>query len=163
MVKSEKKKKKKKSKDARSVVASITAVTAVFFPFARCFPFPGYSQEGLEAMKRRSTGKESLPSQVLGTFIGTYRYISETAKWPLELKRVSVAYSGHYLARPSATSRVFTLEYPIFEDPTFDLRNPCNSYFLMIFFVGRERALTDCSCVKSGGCGLFRNMGDEIT
>lgn len=76
----------------------------------------------------------------------------------------SVAYSGHYLARPSATSRVFTLEYP-FGGPNI-IRDPALVLFLKLKGhqpVKGGRALTDCSCVKSGGCGLFRNMGDEIT
>lgn len=78
-----------------------------------------------------------------------------------------MAYSGHYLARPSATSRVFTLEYPILEDPTL-IKDSALVFFFFFEIICRRpfkggRALTDCSCVKSGGCGLFRNMADEIT
>lgn len=51
-----------------------------------------------------------------------------------------------------------------FGDPTWP--RILHSYFFWIVFSSASkggRALTDCSCVKSGGCGLFRNMGDEIT
>lgn len=130
LVKKEKKKRKKKeTKDARSLVASIIAVTAVLFYFSRCLLFPGYKPKGLEArmISERYTGKESLPGQVLA-YNGTYR--GQVGAWSEES---SVAYSGRYLARPSATSRVFTLEYQL-EKGSKIVQGCLHSYFFFEIF-----------------------------